>query len=1370
MIKTMKPRLLLLFALCFSLSLHAQESEEYFPEDDTTIIDETPRIRKYPSRLWEISGNGLKQPSYLYGTMHVSKKLAFNLGDTFYRALNSVDVIALELSIDSWLSNIGQNMDQYNYNPFGFNGFGNDLGGYGNFYKSALKFDGTDLAALLYELRSEDYMSNFLLYRQGYQSPDFSEKTYVDLYIHQVGKKLGKSCTGLEDFEISQRMVDRSDWRERKWPREQGYEGFGSYGYGESTVETAYREGDLDLIDSFEKKGADVHFLKWMLYERNKIMADNIERIVQNKRLFAAVGCAHLPGDSGVIEFLRRKGYTLTPVYDNVGEYAFKQKQKLESTNSDVVFKKFTSHTGELSFELPGTPVDRSLKNSEDIFYADVANGAYYVIKKLPYYGVPNGLTQEKLLFQLDSALYENIPGDITERAKVTINGYPALDVSNRTKTGETQRHMYILAPNHVWYIKLNAPGAYAEGKEARQFFKSIALQSPKTNWQYYHPETGGYKLYWPANVVNNPFTFDTSTNLKGHRNLEFTDEKKNFFFLRTITLPSYSHDHDTFHMHQIMENYAYYNKGKIEKLEFAKIQGHDALVASIKLKEKDLYMHCLLAVDADVLFNMGVFTSDKKIPQDFLSKFEFTAYRYKYKPVVKFDSSLKLSYARPEWAETEKEYRIFREEQTIAQKEIRYPESNFGYSSLSDYFQDSLKGEYKYANPIAFPTGENVSLQIVRDGSMAIYSNFKTFRDQRVLTEKGFDYKRYKFVQDSIKNYYDSISNSYNKVTYRNTLEPTELRDTIWFDGTHVIEVSETTYPGSSLVVYNKSIRGEYFQYSIYTTYDAKRGMSEVVKTSIESIQPEVYNPRILDSNAIGNMMVSLLSSSDSIDLFRAADYSFYLSRTPVNFNDTLFSILKKMDKNTLYGKNYVGNIESKLIGDNYLPLIGFYMDKYRRGGDTSEIQAAMLANLGRLRNKEALDSLLFWLLEETPLEPENASNSYVFTSIINTAYDSLELWKNHYKKLLPLNRYHEYEDAIMSLGLRMLDSNLIDSAVFAVMVDDLVLSFRDDLKRKLSKAAQNSWSYGYGYGYNSYDDSRSGGYYGYSDDENYEYGTYRNWLFTSNAAYDYGYSDYDYSMSYGGSGSLAAHALRNTQSFYPSYGSYGNSYEYNYGGYQSGNTLYDKARILVRFYKQNADIPKRLNKVYKLQDDAEKMQFINLFLKHKIAMPDTMYRHYLKNMETQYGFVQMLKDRKYTDSIPKNFFTEKDMVTSFVNYRHFTKKDTVVFLARKVVDFEGEKGAMYFWKHRDKESKAKEKDQEWMYSVIWIGEKDTFNTMKAPRYYHFDQKWSKKLSAKDMMNNEIAELYYWKHDLWQPLAPEEEYNYGYDGGWEFR
>jgi len=51
--------------------------------------------------LWQITGNGLKKPSYLYGTMHVSQKLAFHLGDSFYLALSKSDVVALEQNLDS---------------------------------------------------------------------------------------------------------------------------------------------------------------------------------------------------------------------------------------------------------------------------------------------------------------------------------------------------------------------------------------------------------------------------------------------------------------------------------------------------------------------------------------------------------------------------------------------------------------------------------------------------------------------------------------------------------------------------------------------------------------------------------------------------------------------------------------------------------------------------------------------------------------------------------------------------------------------------------------------------------------------------------------------------------------------------------------------------------------------------------------------------------------------------------------------------------------------------------------------------------------------------------------------------------------------
>src|SRR6202795_3024466 len=58
--------------------------------------------KKYPALLWEITGNGLKKPSYLFGTMHVSSKMVFHLSDSFYLGIKSSDVVALELDPQLW--------------------------------------------------------------------------------------------------------------------------------------------------------------------------------------------------------------------------------------------------------------------------------------------------------------------------------------------------------------------------------------------------------------------------------------------------------------------------------------------------------------------------------------------------------------------------------------------------------------------------------------------------------------------------------------------------------------------------------------------------------------------------------------------------------------------------------------------------------------------------------------------------------------------------------------------------------------------------------------------------------------------------------------------------------------------------------------------------------------------------------------------------------------------------------------------------------------------------------------------------------------------------------------------------------------------
>src|SRR5215204_6053315 len=72
--------------------------------------------KKYPSLLWEITGNSLKKPSYLFGTMHVSSKMVFHLSDSFYLGLKNADVVALETDMGTWQDDfskydlLGENM------------------------------------------------------------------------------------------------------------------------------------------------------------------------------------------------------------------------------------------------------------------------------------------------------------------------------------------------------------------------------------------------------------------------------------------------------------------------------------------------------------------------------------------------------------------------------------------------------------------------------------------------------------------------------------------------------------------------------------------------------------------------------------------------------------------------------------------------------------------------------------------------------------------------------------------------------------------------------------------------------------------------------------------------------------------------------------------------------------------------------------------------------------------------------------------------------------------------------------------------------------------------------------------------------------
>ena len=149
------------------------------------------------SLLWEVSGNGMEKPSYLYGTMHVSKKVAFRLDDVFFKALQESETIALESDPTTWLAHNYERMvttTRRNYSER-------------NFYSSNFNPQFSKKEIVRRIIRFDNRIINGYLYRKQAGADDFEEETYLDMFIYQAGKKNNKPIITVQATKGSPNLV-----------------------------------------------------------------------------------------------------------------------------------------------------------------------------------------------------------------------------------------------------------------------------------------------------------------------------------------------------------------------------------------------------------------------------------------------------------------------------------------------------------------------------------------------------------------------------------------------------------------------------------------------------------------------------------------------------------------------------------------------------------------------------------------------------------------------------------------------------------------------------------------------------------------------------------------------------------------------------------------------------------------------------------------------------------------------------------------------------------------------------------------------------------------------------------------------------------
>lgn len=257
--------------------------------------------------LWEISGNGLSKPSYLYGTIHMICAKDFFLSEQLKKKFSSTSKLYLEIDMDDPSMNmkmlqLSMLKDKKLKDFF----TENDYGKLNNFFKDSigmpLTFLGTMKPFVLFSI--------ITLKTLPCEKQESYEMTFV-----KMAKDQGKEVLGLETVEDQIKVFDEMPDTTQAQMLMSYVNNFDEQKKEFSKMIGFYKNQNLDSLYEQITSSPDIAGSEdALLYNRNQNWIPIIEKATKEEPVFFAVGAGHLAGDKGVINLLRKKGYTLTPI------------------------------------------------------------------------------------------------------------------------------------------------------------------------------------------------------------------------------------------------------------------------------------------------------------------------------------------------------------------------------------------------------------------------------------------------------------------------------------------------------------------------------------------------------------------------------------------------------------------------------------------------------------------------------------------------------------------------------------------------------------------------------------------------------------------------------------------------------------------------------------------------------------------------------------------------------------------------------------------------------------------------------------------------------------------------------------------------
>ncbi|WP_295334407.1 TraB/GumN family protein [Flavobacterium sp.] len=261
------------------------------------------------SLLWKISGNGLQEPSYLFGTIHITCDAS--LSDKVKTALDKTQQLCLELDMDD--ANMQTEM------------MGSMMMKNGVTMKSLAKEDdfkivNTFLTTNLgFSAEMLNTIKPFMVSAMLYPKMMDCEMQSVENELMKITKAQNESVIGLETVAEQLAVFDAIPYQEQMNELVITAKDNMQRDKAElAEMMTLYKSENVEAMVAYTEKSANVMTSKYsdvLLKSRNQNWISRMTTIAKNKPTFFGVGAAHLGGKEGVIALLRKAGFTVEAVY-----------------------------------------------------------------------------------------------------------------------------------------------------------------------------------------------------------------------------------------------------------------------------------------------------------------------------------------------------------------------------------------------------------------------------------------------------------------------------------------------------------------------------------------------------------------------------------------------------------------------------------------------------------------------------------------------------------------------------------------------------------------------------------------------------------------------------------------------------------------------------------------------------------------------------------------------------------------------------------------------------------------------------------------------------------------------------------------------